>query len=63
FSGGTASVSRMTSRILAAADARGGSCCVFLGADEAAAAVLGALLTSLRSGNCTSARLSEVTAT
>ena len=57
--GGTA-VSRMSARILSAADANGGSCCVFLGTDETASATLSALLINLRAGNCTSARLNEV---
>lgn len=60
YSGGTTSASRMSARILAAADARGGSCCVYLGTDETASATLGALLPSLRTGNCTPARLNEV---
>lgn len=60
FSAGGISVSRMSSRVLSAADANGGSCCIFLGTDEAASADLGAFLSSLRSGNCTPARLNEV---
>ena len=51
----------MTSRILSAADAHGGSCCVLLGTDGTAAATLGMLLGSLRAENCTPARLNEVT--
>ena len=61
FSEGTASIARMTSRILSAADAHGGSCCVLLGTDGTAAATLGLLLGSLRAENCTPARLNEVT--
>lgn len=60
FSGGV-SAARMSTRILSAADERGGSCRVFLGTDEQASAVLGALLANLRTGNCTPARLNEVT--
>ncbi len=55
------SVSRMSARILAAADARRGRCCVFLGTDEAVSGNLSALLVSLNAENCTSARLNEVT--
>ena len=62
YSSGASSVSRMSTRILAAADANGGSCCVFLGTDENASATLSALLVNLRAGNCTSARLNEVVA-
>lgn len=61
FSDGTASVSNMSARILTAAGQNGGSCCVFLGADETALVTLGALLVSLRAGNCTPAPLNEVT--
>ena len=61
LSGNRMSVSRMSARILAAADARGGSCCVFLGADTEVTGNLNALLTSLSAGNCTPARLNEVT--
>ena len=60
YGDGTVSVSRMSARILSAADANGGSCRVFLGTDETAAATLSALLVSLRAGNCTPARLNEV---
>ena len=62
YSSGATSVSRMSSRILNTADRSGGSCCVFLGTDETAAASLSALLVSLRAGNCTPAQLNEVTA-
>ena len=62
FGGGGVPVSRMSSRILAAADANGGSCCVFLGTDETASSDLSPLLAGLRSGNCTPARLNEVIA-
>lgn len=55
------SASRMSARILAAADARRGSCCVFLGADAEITGNLGALLNSLSEGRCTLARLNEVT--
>ena len=61
FSDGTVPVSHMSARILAAADQNGGSCCVFLGTDETALVALGALLLSLRAGNCTPAPLNEVT--
>lgn len=52
-------VSRASSRIFAAADANLGSCCVFLGTDEAVSESLSALLASLRAGNCTLSRLNE----
>ena len=61
--GAGASVSRMSARILSAADARRGSCCVFFGTDAEINGNLSALLVSLRSDNCTLARLNEVTAT
>ena len=61
FSDGTAPVSRMSTRILAAADQNGGSCCVFLGTEEISLTALGALLVSLRAENCTPAALNEVT--
>ena len=51
---------RASARILAAADAAGGSCRVLLGTDENAALSLSALLANLRAGNCTPARLNEV---
>ena len=59
YSDGATAVSRMSARILSTADLSGGSCCVFLGTDETAAATLSALLVNLRAGNCTSARLNE----
>ena len=62
LSGGNASASRMSARILAAADARRGVACVLLGTDAELAGNLTALLTALRTGNCTPARLNEVTA-
>lgn len=62
YSDGYPTVARMCTRIFSAADLDGGSCCVFLGSDESASAVLSALLTSLRAGNCTPARLNEVVA-
>ena len=61
FSAGGVSAARMSARILSAADAHGGSCRVLLGTDEAASGVISALLVSLRAGNCTPARLNEVT--
>ncbi|MBR3561536.1 MAG: hypothetical protein IKN81_08430 [Oscillospiraceae bacterium] len=60
FSAGGVSVSRMVTRITRAADGNGGSCCVFLGADEHVVGTLSTLLSSLRAGNCTPARLNEV---
>lgn len=62
FSDGASSAIRMSARILSTADARGGSCCVYLGTDETASATIGTLLYNLRSGNCTPARLNEVIA-
>ena len=59
--GSTQSASRLSARILSAADARKGSCCVFLGTDAEIGDRLASLLTSLRAGNCTLARLNEVT--
>ena len=59
FGEGLPSVTRLTSRIFAAADANRGSCCVLLGTDEAAAGVLEAMLTSFRAGNCAPGRLNE----
>lgn len=56
------SVSRMSTRIFSAADARRGSCCVFLGTDEAVSGILPSLLSGLSAGNCTPARLNEVVA-
>ncbi len=53
------SVSRASSRIFSAADANRGTCHVFLGTDESAAASLSALITSLRAGNCTIAQFNE----
>lgn len=61
LSGSRMSASRMSARILAAADARRGSCRVFLGADTEVTGNLGALLNGLSEGNCTLARLNEVT--
>jgi len=61
LSGIVSSASRTSARIISAADARRGSCCVFLGTDVEIAGDLGALLAALRSSNCTSARLTEVT--
>lgn len=60
FSAGGVSASRMVARITRSADVSGGSCCVFLGADENVAGILGALMSNLRTGNCTPARLNEV---
>lgn len=60
FSGGRVSASRMVARISRSADANSGSCCVFLGADETVIGILSALITNLRAGNCTPARLNEV---
>lgn len=60
FSSGGVSTARMATRIIRSADANGGSCCVFLGTDEAIIALLGALMVNLRSSNCTSAQLNEV---
>ncbi len=60
--GEAASISRMSTRILSAADANGGSCCVFLGADAAAPGTLNSLLVALHAGNCTPARLNETVA-
>ncbi len=60
--GDAASVSRMSARILSAADANGGSCCVFLGTDAAAAGSLRSLLLALHTGNCTPVRLNETVA-
>lgn len=62
YSGGYPSVSTMSTRIFSAADSAHGSCSVFLGADEAAADLLSSLLSSLRGGNCTPSRLTEVVA-
>lgn len=62
FSDGASSASRMSARILSAADVRGGSCCVYLGTDETASSTLASLLYNLRSGNCTPARVNEVVA-
>lgn len=62
LSGSRLSVSGMSARVFAAADGRGGRCCVFLGTDAAVAGNLSALLASLRAGNCTAERLNEVTA-
>ncbi len=59
---GLPSVSRTSSRIFSAADANHGSCCVFLGTDEAVSGVLSTLITSLRAGNCTIAQLNETAA-
>lgn len=63
YSDGYPSVSRMCTRIFSAADRSGGSCCVFLGSDEAAEDILPSLLTGLHAGNCTPARLNEVVLT
>ena len=60
FSAGGVSASRMVARMTRSADASGGSCCAFLGTDESVVGILGALLTNLRTGNCTPARLNEV---
>ena len=60
FSAGSTAVTRMSARVISAADANGGSCCVFLGTDEIAPTSLSALLASLRSSNCMPARLNEI---
>lgn len=59
---GISNASRVSSRILSAADANGGSCRVFLGTDEDASLYLAGLLTRLWAGNCTPAPLNEAVA-
>lgn len=59
---GYPSVSRMCANIFSAADERGGSCRVLLGTDEALSGILNSLIANLRTGNCTPARLNEITA-
>ncbi len=60
FRAGGVSTSRMVTRMTRSADASGGSCCAFLGTDESVVGILGALLSNLRTGNCTPAQLNEV---
>ena len=52
---------RLSAAIFAAADARGGSCTVLLGADSAVVGTFYTLLYRLRQGNCTVQHLTELT--
>ncbi len=62
YSESAISAGRISARILSVADANRGTCRVLLGTDEAAAGMIGTLLSSLRNSNCTLARLTETAA-